>query len=668
MPTAIDTGDQGRAAHRQDHGRPRGGQRRGRRRDVRLARRDDARGRAPIVPAPSDHAARAAVPPNAREARGARRRHDLGHRRAQHRLGDDERPHHARSPATCSRTARPARRRRCSSAPRSGGVWKSLDGGTTFKPVFDKMPVQSIGAITIDPTSNGKTIWVGTGEAWTRNSVSIGDGIYKSTDGGETWNNMGLPDVGAHRAHPRPPDATATSCTRACPASCGATARTAASTRRTDGGKTWYRSLSRARTCRPGCSSLAMDPTNPDVLLAGTVGLPAQGVDVPLAAATVPTRRAAAASTARPTAARRGPPITTSRGLPPGPWGRVEVVDRAERRASRLRARSSRRRRRCTARLDGGTTWEQRDNSQTMVWRPFYFARLVVDPTNPSRAVQARLGADRERGRRARASRTPAAARTATGTTSGSIRRTPSTSIGGDDGGLWTSYDGGSRWWKSNNLPISQFYHVSVDDKDPYRSTAASRTTARGSATRRTRAASRTRAGRTCTAATASGRSPTRTTPTRSTPRAQGGYIGRIDRRTLAGARHPAEGRLQGEAALQLERADSCASPTQKGTIYLGAQFLFRSRDRGETWERISPDLTTNDPEKQKQEQSGGVTVDNSSAEMHTTIYSIRESPKATRARSGSAPTTATSSSRATPARTGRTSSATCPTCRRRRG
>src|SRR5262249_24459803 len=73
----------------------------------------------------------------------------------------------------------------------SGGVWKSEDGGTTFEPVFDKQPVQSIGAVTIDPT-HPKIVWVGTGESWTRNSVSIGDGIYKTTDGGETWNRMGL--------------------------------------------------------------------------------------------------------------------------------------------------------------------------------------------------------------------------------------------------------------------------------------------------------------------------------------------------------------------------------------------------------------------------------------------------------------------------------------------
>src|SRR5919112_1252767 len=75
----------------------------------------------------------------------------------------------------------------------SGGVWRSLDGGTTFRPVFDKQAVQSIGAIAIDP-SDAKTVWVGTGESWTRNSVSIGDGIYKSVDGGDTWTHAGLPE------------------------------------------------------------------------------------------------------------------------------------------------------------------------------------------------------------------------------------------------------------------------------------------------------------------------------------------------------------------------------------------------------------------------------------------------------------------------------------------
>ena len=79
----------------------------------------------------------------------------------------------------------------------SGGVWKSVNGGTTYKPVFDREDVQSIGAVAIDP-SNSKIVWVGTGEAWMRNSVSVGDGVYKSTDGGENWTNVGLERQRAH--------------------------------------------------------------------------------------------------------------------------------------------------------------------------------------------------------------------------------------------------------------------------------------------------------------------------------------------------------------------------------------------------------------------------------------------------------------------------------------
>ena len=202
--------------------------------------------------------------------------------------------------------------------------------------------------------------------------------------------------------------------------------------------------------------------------------------------------------------------------------------------------------------------------------------------------------------------------------------------IAGDDGGVWYSYDGGNKWWKADNLPISQFYHVSVDMDDAVprlRRPAGQQLLGRRLA--RTPAASPTRAGRTCTAATASGCSPIRPTRRTSTPKRRAATIGRVNRKTHESRDIQPLPRLQAKA--------SCAStgtrrftcrPTQKGTIYIGAQFLFRSRDHGQTWERISPDLTTNDPEKQKQEESGGVTVDNSAAEMHTTIYAIGESPK----------------------------------------
>src|SRR5947207_11899800 len=108
---------------------------------------------------------------------------------------------------------------------------------------------------------------------------------------------------------------------------------------------------------------------------------------------------------------------------------------------------------------------------------------------------------------------------------------------------------------------------------------------------------------------------------------AQGGYIGRVNRKTLQG-RHIQPTPNYKEKLRWNWNTPVALSPNEKGTIYIGAQFLFRSRDHGQHWDRISPDLTTNDPEKQKQEQSGGITVDNSAAEMHTTIYSISDSPK----------------------------------------
>src|SRR6202795_558142 len=109
---------------------------------------------------------------------------------------------------------------------------------------------------------------------------------------------------------------------------------------------------------------------------------------------------------------------------------------------------------------------------------------------------------------------------------------------------------------------------------------------------------------------------------------AQGGEIGRVNRFTLEGRAIKPQPNY-GEGKLRFNwNTPIHLSPNDKGVVYIGAQFLFRSRDHGQTWDRISPDLTTNDPAKQKQEESGGVTVDNSSAETHTTIYSISESPR----------------------------------------
>src|SRR3989442_4742053 len=148
----------------------------------------------------------------------------------------------------------------------SGSVRKSVNAGTSFKPVFDKQAVQSIGAVTIDP-KNPKVIWVGTGEAWTRNSASIGDGVYRSTDGGDNWTNVGLKE--SERVAKILVDPTESNTVYVCvPGKLWSDSDQRGVYKTTDGGKTWTKVL-KGSNASTGCSMMAMDPQNPKTLFAG---------------------------------------------------------------------------------------------------------------------------------------------------------------------------------------------------------------------------------------------------------------------------------------------------------------------------------------------------------------------------------------------------------------
>ena len=507
----------------------------------------------------------------------------------------------------------------------SGGVWKSEDSGTQFRPVFDEQPVQSIGAIALDP-KNSKNVWVGSGEPWTRNSVSIGDGIYKSTDGGETWNKSGLPNserISQIIVSPKNGDTVYA----AVPGALWSDSPDRGIYKTTDGGKTWTLTL-KGSNLSTGASTIAMDPTNPNVLFAGLWDFRRKGWtfrsggDGPKDVSGSGLFRTADGG-----ATWKEITPENNKGFPKKPYGRLAVAI-APSNPKRVYAFVESTESALFVSDDGGQTWTQRDKSNWMVWRPFYFANLIVDPKNPDRIFKTdgALILSQDGGK--------------SFATIGSFQgahgdvhavwidpTNPQTVLSGDDGGLWYAYDGGNKWWKANNLPISQFYHVSVDDADPFQvygglqdnSCWIGQSEYPGGITN-SQWENIYNGDGFCTFVDPAD-------PDYIYAEYQGGTVGRVNRHTLEARTIQPKPNYKEKLRFNWN-TPLVPSPNEKGTIYIGAQFLFRSRDHGQSWDRISPDLTTNDPEKQKQEQSGGVTVDNSAAEMYTTIYSVSESPK----------------------------------------
>ncbi|MBA2920390.1 sialidase [Sphingomonas sp. MAH-20] len=506
----------------------------------------------------------------------------------------------------------------------SGGVWKSEDGGTTFRPVFDKQPVASIGEIALDPT-NPQTVWVGTGESWTRNSVSIGGGVYKSTDGGETWQLMGLPKterIVRILVHPKDGN-TVYVCA---PGPLWSDSMDRGLYKTTDGGRTWTQIIKPANLST-GCSSVAMDPNDPEHLLAGTWDFRRTGWDFRSGG-----HGPNAPSGSRMMESRDGGRTWTDlnaqtrSGLPNQPWGRVEIAW-APSDPKRVYAFVENVRSALYVSEDGGKTFQERDRSQGMVWRPFYFGRLVVDPKNQDRVFK--MGYHMIGSEDGGKSFTDSAQSSHADWHALWIDPTNTRHmIGGDDGGLWLTEDGGTKWRHGLNLPISQFYHVSVDDKDPYQVYGGLQDNSSWVGDQEYPGGITNSRWENLYGGDGFWAFPDPADPDYVYAEYQGGSISRINRKTLE------QRDIQPKAGYKEKlrfnwNTPIHMSPNEKGTIYIGSQFLFRSRDHGQSWDRISPDLTTNNPQLQRQEESGGITVDNSAAEMHTTIYSISESPKA---------------------------------------
>ena len=506
----------------------------------------------------------------------------------------------------------------------SGGVWKSQNGGTTYKPVFDKQPVQSIGAVTIDP-KNPKVVWVGSGEAWTRNSTSIGDGVYKSTDAGENWTNMGLKE--SERIAKILVDPTDTNSVYVCvPGKLWSDSADRGVYKTSDGGKTWNQIL-KGSNLSTGCSMMSMDKSSPKTIYAGlwdfrrrgwTFRSGGEGPNAPSGSGLWKSTDGGA----------NWNEISSAKGLPSKPWGRVAVtVAQSKPNVVYAFIEAEPPKNALYRSDDAGATWQKLDRSQAMIWRPFYFANLIVDPKNENKIYKpdGPLIASNDGGK---------SFSNISGGAHGDFHDVwidPSNTdhiITGDDGGVWYSYDAGNRWWKGDNLPVSQFYHVSVDMDRPYHVYGGLQDNSSWVGDSQYPGGISNDRWENMYGGDGFWMFVDTSNPDYIYAESQGGEIGRINRKTHESRNlKPLPQYKEGKQRFNWN-SPIHMSPTQKGVVYIGSQFLYRSKDHGETWERISPDLTSNDPEKQKQEQSGGVTVDNSSAEMHTTVYAISESAK----------------------------------------
>jgi len=499
-----------------------------------------------------------------------------------------------------------------------GGVWRSRDGGTTFHPVFDDH-VQSIGAITVDP-GNAKTVWVGTGESWTRNSVGVGDGIYRSTDGGDHWEHMGLENserIARIRVDPHDGNVVYACVT----GHLWDDSEERGVYKTTDGGKTWKRKL----YVNPGtgCSDLAMDPQEPRILYAGMWQF----------------RR-------YPWAFRSGGPGSDlykstdggetwrplTRGLPAGQKGRIAVAIAPSRSAVVYALVESRN----TALYrsdDTGETWTEVNSSFNVQVRPFYFARIVVDPADFNTVYKPGLflTVSTDGGK---SFNSPFAGGGPGGPHSDHHAlwinpKNPHQMLLGTDGGVYLSLDQAHTWRYLKALPVSQFYEVSFDMAQPYdvygglQDNGSWTGPSRGAGGGITNDEWHNIGGGDGFYAVSDPADPDVVYV-----EFQGGHASRMSLATRTSKDiQPLPGTGDPELRYNWD-TPIVVSPTRPGTVYIGSQFLFRSRDRGDSWERISPDLTTNDPHKQQQGTSGGLSIDNSSAETYTTIFAIAESPK----------------------------------------
>ncbi|MCU0458667.1 MAG: hypothetical protein MUE37_06200 [Bacteroidales bacterium] len=494
----------------------------------------------------------------------------------------------------------------------SGGLWKTVNAGTTFIPLFDNEAVASIGALAIDP-ERPDIIWAGTGEGNPRNSVTGGYGIYRSNDGGRTWKCMGLELTRyIHRIiiDPVNPDIIYA----------GAIGNPWAPHtergfyRSTDGGKTWRRLLFTNETS--GVADMVMDPSNPGKIFVAMWDHQRWPWFF----------RSSSGGSGLWLTRDGGETFERVRGGLPEEVGRIGLaIARSD--PDYVYAWVESKPSAVFRSTDGGETWEKR-GERNIGNRPFYYAEIYVDPLNENRVYTLFSGVNvSEDG-----------ALTFDRRTAESVHLdhhawyidplNPDRMLDGNDGGIGITYDRGATWRHIENLPVGQFYHINVDNELPYNIYGGLQDNGswRGPAYAWNNGPLINEMYDFLIGGDGFDAMPVPGDSRYCYAQSQGGSLRRLDVVTgwSKNIRPSAE---DGERLRFNWNSALAQDPFDKNTIYYGSQHVHRSNDRGDSWTWISPDLTTNDPEKQKQDQSGGITIDATGAENHCTVITISPSP-----------------------------------------
>ena len=503
----------------------------------------------------------------------------------------------------------------------SGGLWKSTSAGISWDPIFNNQITASIGAVAIQQ-SNPDVIWVGTGEGNPRNSLNGGYGIYKSLDGGKSWKSMGLEKT--RHIHKVIIDPTNPNIVYA--AAIGSPwgehpERGVFKT--TNGGKSWTKIL--YINNKTGTADLVMDPTNPNKLIAAMwehkrdpwffkSGGSGSGLHISFDGGETWSKK------------------TEDDGLPKGDLGRIGLAI-APNKTNIIYALIESKKNALYKSEDGGFKWKKINDKSDIGNRPFYYSDIEVDPQNENRvfSVFTYVNVSQDGGKNF--SELMPAYNVDNGVHPDHHAwwihpKDGSFMIDGNDGGLNITRDGGKTWRFIGNIPVAQFYHISVDNEFPYNVYGGMQDNGswRGPAYIWKVQGIRNSYWQEIAFGDGFDVVPDLDDSRYGYAMSQQGYVSRYDWKTgnnyIVRPTHP-----EPDTRLRFNwNAAIAQDPFDNSTVYFGSQFVHKSKDKGETWSVISSDLTTNDPEKQKQSESGGLTLDATGAENHCTILVIEPS------------------------------------------